>query len=121
MIGERLKKLRTLNSYQTKDMADLLGVSQRTYQSYERGQRDPSTVTLSKIAVCFGVSADYLIGVSDVPYVTTEKHTIKDVEELRQKVLQSVTAIKSEHTLQQIADYIEYLAYKETKSKKEVL
>lgn len=67
MDGDRLKTLRISQGYKVEDMADLLGVSTRTYQSYERNERDPSTITLAKLVICFGISADYLIGISDTP------------------------------------------------------
>lgn len=67
MDGDRLKSLRISKKYRAEDMAELLGVSTRTYQSYERNERDPSTMTLAKLVICFGVSADYLIGIADTP------------------------------------------------------
>ena len=115
MNGNRLKALRTTHNYRSEDMANLLGVSMRTYQSYERNERDPSTITLAKLVVCFGVSADYLIGTSDVPDIPMQKiDSTEELDELRKKVIKSVANIKTERSLQEIINYIEYLIYKET-------
>lgn len=61
MNGEKLKQLRLKHHISIKDISEILNVSERTYQSYERNERDPSTKTLAKISAYFGVSADYLI------------------------------------------------------------
>lgn len=67
MNGEKLKELRLKKHISIKELSDYLDVSERTYQSYERSERDPSTTTLAKLVVYFGVSADYLIDVKDKP------------------------------------------------------
>lgn len=114
MNGDRLKSLRTAHNYRVEDMAELLNVSIRTYQSYERNERDPSTVNLAKLVVCFGVSADYLIGTSDVPNIPIKQTSSSaDLDELRKKIIKSVQNIRTEKSLNEIVAYIEYLIYKE--------
>jgi transcriptional regulator with XRE-family HTH domain len=54
------------NSLQ-KDIATAAGISLRTYQRYESGERVPDTETLMKIADYFNVSTDYILGRSDDP------------------------------------------------------
>ena len=46
-------------------VADLMGIPPRCISQYERGDRKPSVDTLAKIAVFYGVSADYLLGITD--------------------------------------------------------
>lgn len=59
---ERLKQLRTDAGLTQQDVARLLGVERSTYVKYERGQSDPPTATLIRLADYFGVSVDYVIG-----------------------------------------------------------
>ena len=48
------------------DFALKLGVKQTSYSSWERGIKDPLAQTLAQIANTLGVSADWLLGLSDV-------------------------------------------------------
>ena len=82
-MGKRLKALRLEKKYTVAQMAKLLDVSERAYMSYEKCERNPSTQSLAKIAVIFGVSADYLIGVSDVLEISRPKHDANDVYKIR--------------------------------------
>jgi transcriptional regulator with XRE-family HTH domain len=82
-MGKRLKALRLEKKYTVAQMAKLLDVSERAYMSYEKCERNPSTQSLAKLAVIFGVSADYLIGVSDVPEISRPKHVVNDVYKIR--------------------------------------
>ncbi len=59
---ERLKNLRTDAKMTQQDVARLLGVERSTYVKYERGQSDPPTATLVRLADYFSVTVDYLIG-----------------------------------------------------------
>lgn len=43
-------------------IANELGISQRTYSNYESEQRQPAPDMLIKIANYFGVTVDYLLG-----------------------------------------------------------
>ena len=43
----------------------MLNMNSVTYLRYEKGQREPSIDTLIEIASFYGVSIDYLVGVSD--------------------------------------------------------
>lgn len=73
MNGEKLRELRTKHHVSIRDLADYLGVSERTYQSYERNERDPSTKTLAKLVLYFGVSADYLIDADRKPEYSSDE------------------------------------------------
>lgn len=47
------------------DFALKIGVKQTSYSSWERGIKDPLAQTLAQIANTLGVSADWLLGLSD--------------------------------------------------------
>ncbi len=63
---EIIKDLRTSSNLSQKQVADVLGISDRAYQHYEYGTRYPDFHGLIKIADYFDVSLDYLTGRSKV-------------------------------------------------------
>ena len=48
-------------------MADMMGVVDRQYQRYERGEGEPKLAGWLFLADFFNVSLDYLVGRSDDP------------------------------------------------------
>ena len=64
VLADRLRALR--GSMSQTDFALNLGVKQTSYSSWERGIKDPLAQTLAQIASTLGVSADWLLGLSDV-------------------------------------------------------
>lgn len=66
MFGERLQQLRKNKRLNQEEMATTLCVNPRTYGSWERNEREPSFSDLCRIADFHGVTADYLLGRSDM-------------------------------------------------------
>jgi len=60
--GDRLKLLREEMNISQEELGIMLGVSDPTINRYEKGQRQPNTTMLCKIADYFCVSVDYLLG-----------------------------------------------------------
>ncbi len=66
-LSKGLKRVRKEKKVLQKDIAKILELPLRTYQSYEYGEALPSIETLDKLADYFDVSLDYLVGRSDDP------------------------------------------------------
>lgn len=66
MLGKRLRDLRLKKGLKQLDLADMLGVSRTTYTQYETGRSEPDLATIIKLAQFFGVSVDYLLGLTDI-------------------------------------------------------
>lgn len=66
-LKDVLKALRTKDGLKQSDVAEKLGLKVNTYQSYERGQSEPSCATLNKLADFYGVTTDYLLGREPLP------------------------------------------------------
>lgn len=64
-FSERFKLLRMSCSLSQQELAGQLGLSKSSVNMYERGEREPSFVTLEKIADYFNVDMDYLLGNSN--------------------------------------------------------
>lgn len=63
VLADRLRELR--GSMSQSDFAAKIGVKQTSYSSWERGVKDPLAQTLVQISNTLGVSADWLLGLSD--------------------------------------------------------
>lgn len=64
-FGERLKELRQEKNISTRELALAIGVSNSIISKWEKGQRTPTIDNLYSVAVFFGVSSDFLIGLSE--------------------------------------------------------
>lgn len=65
ILGQRLKELREELGYPQKQLNDKLGINSVTYLHDEKEQRKPPLALLARISRFYGVSADYLLGLSD--------------------------------------------------------
>lgn len=63
----RIQILRKENNLTQQDLAEKLGVSNKSISKYERGEREPDFNTLKKLSNIFNVSIDYILGVTDSP------------------------------------------------------
>lgn len=62
---DRLHELRISRGFSQCYIADYMRVSQVTVSNWERGNKEPSFATLIDLANLFGVTTDYMLGVSD--------------------------------------------------------
>jgi len=66
MFTARLKELRKAKNVSQTLLAEMLGVSQQAVGKWESGRSSPDPQTVADIASYFGVTADYLLGCSDM-------------------------------------------------------
>ena len=62
---EILKEYLTLNNLTQTQFAAKVGVKQSQVSEWLKGKAKPGYDVLKKIAVTFGISADYLLGITD--------------------------------------------------------
>lgn len=83
-----LRTLRKQRGLSLKALGETLGLAESTVSLYETGKRQPDNDTLVKIANFFGVTIDYLLGVSNDPIIkntgcnATENTIFKDHPEI---------------------------------------
>lgn len=65
ILSKRLIEVRKSNGYTRKRLAEELNRSYRTITNYETGEHEPGHKYLIEIAEKFGVTTDYLLGLSD--------------------------------------------------------
>ncbi len=66
----RLKEIREDKDLNQKEVAEAIGIKQQQYSEYEIGKRLIPINYLSKLALFYNTSTDYLLGLTDVrkPY-----------------------------------------------------
>lgn len=64
-IGKRIKQLRIENEYTQKELADKIGLTPKMISFYENEERVPPIDIVLKLIIIFGVTSDYLLGISD--------------------------------------------------------
>lgn len=83
MIGQRLKEIRKKRSYSQVYLAMKIGVSKRTISSYENDKSKPLLNDFILICRALNISADYLLGLNDIP----KSYKEKDSSSINQKAL----------------------------------
>ncbi|WP_078430448.1 helix-turn-helix domain-containing protein [Alkalihalobacterium alkalinitrilicum] len=73
MFSERLKKARKLNNLTQEGLAKKIKTTKGTISNYENGHSSPSNEMLTDLANTLGVTTDFLLGRTDVPYFGVEK------------------------------------------------
>ena len=64
---QRIRDLREDRDLKQKHLAEILNCSQQVYSNYELGQRDIPTDILIQLADFYGVSVDYILGLTNNP------------------------------------------------------
>jgi len=77
MFGRSLRALREDRGLVAKEVAELLNLNTDTILKYERGEREPSLLTLIRLSLLFGISTDRLITgqstkLSMIPFTSRE-------------------------------------------------
>ena len=61
---QRIRELREDRDLTQRELAVVLNCSQQVYSNYELGQRDIPTDVLIRLARFYGVSTDYILGLT---------------------------------------------------------
>ena len=66
----RIRDIREDSDLTQKNIAKTLNIAQRTYSGYENGTRNIPVQAIIKLALHYGVSVDYLLGLTNIkePY-----------------------------------------------------
>jgi transcriptional regulator with XRE-family HTH domain len=83
-IGDRIKKLREEKGLMQQDVCNTLGIEQSTLANYENNRRIPKIDVLIEIANYYGVSLDYLVGMTDNRF-NSPNERLKDLNKFLQQ------------------------------------
>ena len=92
-LGNKLKQLRIDKGFSQSELARRVGITKSMISSYENSMRSPSYGVLLKMARCFHVSTDYLLGV-------TSKRML-DVSDLTDRQAEIISRLIDEFRKQQ--------------------
>ena len=67
MYYRRLRDLREDHDLQQREVAEMLQTTQQVYSEYEKGIREIPLHRVITLAKYYGVSIDYIVGLTDVP------------------------------------------------------
>ena len=70
---ERLTEQMNKHGFKQQALAEKAGVVQQTVSKWKQGKAFPDVATLIALSNLFGVSVDYLLGLSDVEFFDTKK------------------------------------------------
>lgn len=107
MFDDRLKNLRIARGLSQAQVAEDLGIPQKTYCNYERNQREPNSTTLIKLGVYFGVTLDYLLD----HHCDIEKSP-PPVEDEQGALIETIRKL-DDKSLKILEEFIDYLVWKE--------
>lgn len=100
MIGERLSEIRKDHGDTQAALAERLGVSLFTVRAWEQEKSSPNHEMLVAICRLYRVSADYLLGLSDVDPVYAQRQRLSQF---------------TKEELLKLAEYEEFLIWKKKK------
>lgn len=78
LFAKRLRELRKEKGLSQVELGEHLGYGYTAISSYETGRNEPSYSDLIRICEMLDVSADYILGISDIrkPYAVLEKNAL---------------------------------------------
>lgn len=80
VFSERLSLLMKEGNLKQKDLADYLGIKRQTVSLYMTGQSIPDAEQLKNIANFFDVSADWLLGLSNLTHIRNNEETARSLQ-----------------------------------------
>ncbi|MDE5755902.1 MAG: helix-turn-helix domain-containing protein [Clostridia bacterium] len=81
----RIKSLREDRDLRQIDVALKTGIDQRSLSNYETGKTKPDSEAIVRLAEFFGVSCDYLLGVTDTD-LSSNDDLIAEIESIEMKL-----------------------------------
>lgn len=67
-FGDRVQSLRKAHDMSQSELAEHIGVSQSNISAYESGKQEPKMSQLILLARTFGVSIDYVCGLTETEH-----------------------------------------------------
>ena len=71
MLGERICELRKERGWSQVELAKRLNVAKQTVSNWENENIQPSIEMLVRLAKLLNVSTDYLLGLDNIPHLST--------------------------------------------------
>ena len=106
----RLKNLREKAGYSQYSFADAFGVAQSTVGNWEAGKREPNFETIQRLAAFFGVTVDYLLGITDYPHPLPDNAKAFDLGLVPYDVIGTISAGYDGEAIEEYTGETEYVS-----------
>lgn len=83
ILGEKIKRLRKENGLNQTQLAERIGVDKSAISFWENGINEPKANYITKLALLFNISADYLLGIEDEFGNKIEKQKTLEPEKIK--------------------------------------
>lgn len=81
----RIRELREDRDLRQIDVSEATGIDQKTLSNYETGRTNPDSWAIVKLAEFFGVTCDYLLGVTD-RNLSNMNDALNELEEIKKRI-----------------------------------
>ena len=100
VIGERLAEIRKDHGDTQQTLADKLNVTKHTVSSWEQEKSEPYHEMLIKICRLYGISSDYLLGLSNIDpaYVKNRSEMLSKEDQALMKEFETFLRWRSQKT-----------------------
>lgn len=107
-FATNLRKLIAQKGTTITALSKTLGISRQAVSQYTDGTGQPNVDKLTMIADYFGVSADYLLGLSDIP---TRNETIRGIHEKTGLWEEAISSLMADHHISdsETVDFVSFL------------
>jgi len=103
-FGKRLRELRKAKNLSQEDIADALGVAPGTISRYESERMVPTEEVIYRACKYFKVSADYILGLSDIKRASKDILKRKDIQDYEEALKKAKKYEILKDTLQELED-----------------
>lgn len=109
-VNETIKNLRTERKLTQNDLAEMMNCNRQKIADLERGKSTPSANDLILLSKIFNVSADYLLGLTDVTTTDKDIKFICDYTGLSERVIEVLSIYNNnKHTKNKVTPIIDKL------------
>ena len=107
-ISDTIKKLRTEDNKLTQvELAERLNCNRQKIADWERGKSTPSADDIILLCEKFGVSADYILGLSDTPTNDKDLQFVCDYLGLTEKAVEMLRASHQKAKIEKLITIME--------------
>lgn len=81
----RIKELREDRDLRQTDVAEQVGIDQKTLSNYETGKTNPDSFAIIKLAEFFGVTCDYLLGITERNLLNADE-VLNEIDDIKKRL-----------------------------------
>lgn len=105
-IGSRIEKLRTDRKQTQREVAEAIGVKRETINQWESGTRDLKTGAIVALAKHFGVTSDYILGLSTEKTTDAELKGVCNYTGMSERAVEIVRRRKDDLFFKESLEYL---------------